>query len=327
MNKTETEQPKSRREAVWEVCDQLSAQGIKPSLRSVKMHYPRGSDTDVQKDVNGWFEHVFAQHARRRVIPTLPESVVKAMEAFWETASLEADNQFAKERKAHEDMRSEMREKLDSVLAELAQSKAAATKSEQDNVDLRLELSHRSTLLSDAEEEIKVLRRDLDELRRHLQKRDMDHQEELSHLRDTHERNLKAQREDFELQVKLVREAAAKQAEEHDRAMKRADDHYRDLERRSLMEIDSMRTRAKSAEELIERQRNTVHEREIELVELRTELRLIRETQQAQIDDLAKRNSALTSQLEQLQAKIERQEHAATGASDKAGSNDLPNNA
>ena len=109
--------------------------------------------------------------------------------------------------------------------------------------------------------------------------------------------------------------------------MKRADDHYRDLERRSLMEIDSMRTRAKSAEELIERQRNTVHEREIELVELRTELRLIRETQQAQIDVLAKRNSALTSQLEQLQAKIERQEHAATGASDKAGSNDLPNNA
>ena len=48
-------------------------------------------------------------------------------------------------------------------------------------------------------------------------------------LKDAHERNLKSQREDFELQVKLVREASATQAEEHQRAMTRADEHYRDL--------------------------------------------------------------------------------------------------
>jgi chromosome segregation ATPase len=319
MSKAVTEQTKGRREAVWEVCDQLSAQGIKPSLRSVKIHYPRGSDTDVQKDVNGWYEHVFSQHARRRMIPSLPDAVVKAMEAFWETASLEADSQFVKERQAHEDMRSALQGKLDGALAELAQAKAAAAKSDQDNVDLRLELSHRSTLLADAERENTELRRDQEALRNQLQQRDTDHKAEVSHMRDTHERNLKAQREDFELQVKLVREAAAQQSEEHQRAMTRADEHYRDLERRSLVEVDALRTKAKSADETIERLRGTVHEREVELVGLKTELRLIRESQQAQLDDLAKRNSALSSQIEQLQAKVERQETTPSRPKDHEG--------
>lgn len=292
MNKTEAEQPKSRREAVWEVCDQLSAQGIKPSLRSVKMHYPRGSDTDVQKDVNGWFEHVFAQHARRRVIPSLPEAVVKAMEAFWETASLEADNQFAKEHQAHEEMRAVLQEKLDGAMAELAQAKAAAAKSDQDNVDLRLELSHRSSLLDDAERENTELRKDQEALRSRLQQRDTEHKAELLRMRETHERNLKCQREDFELQVKLVREAAAQQSEEHQRAMARADEHYRDLERRSLTELDSLRMKAKSADELIERLRNTAHEREMELVGLRTELRLIQESLQGQLSRRSLRTRA-----------------------------------
>jgi len=276
---TEDTAKKTRREAVWEVCDQLSAQGIKPSLRSVKMHYPRGSDTDVQKDVNGWFEHVFAQYARRRVIPALPDSVVQAMEAFWETASVEADRQFVKEREALEKMRAELKQSLESTQAELAVMTAARTKSDQDNVDLRLELAHRTTLLEDAEKQIAALRLDLDELRRYSQRREQDLVEEAMRLKDAHERNLKAQREDFELQVKLVREASATQAEEHQRAMTRADEHYRDLERRSLVDVDAMRTHVKSANEAIERFRALAHERDLELAGARTELRMLREVQ------------------------------------------------
>lgn len=66
---------------------------------------------------------------------------------------------------------------------------------------------------------------------------------------------LKTQREDFERQVTLVREAAAQQAEEHQRALTRADAHYRDLERRALMEVDAVRTQLKAANESIERLR------------------------------------------------------------------------
>ncbi|MGE0013883.1 MAG: hypothetical protein AB7S62_16825, partial [Azoarcus sp.] len=101
--------------------------------------------------------------------------------------------------------------------------------------------------------------------------------------------------------------------------MTRADEHYRDLERRSLVEVDALRTKAKSADETIERLRSTVHEREMELVGLKTELRLIRESQQAQLDDLATRNSALTSHIEQLQAKVERQETAPSQSKDLEG--------
>ena len=295
---------KTRREAVWEVCDQLSAQGMKPSLRSVKMHYPRGSDTDVQKDVNAWYEFVFTQYARRRVIPALPDTVVKAMEAFWETASVEADSQFVKERETHEAIRAEMKDKLESALSELGQVKAAASKSEQDNVDLRLELSHRTTLLTEAEKEIEGLRRDLDELRRHIQKREQDLLEEMARAKAAHERALTYQREDFEAQVKLVREAATQQAADHQRAMTRADEHYRDLERRSLVEVDAMRTQLKTANEAIERFRALAHERDLELAGLRTEIRMVREAQKAQIEDLLERNLKLTEAIETSKARL-----------------------
>lgn len=296
--------PKNRREAVWDVCNQLSAQGMKPSLRSVKMHYPRGSDTDVQKDVNAWYEFVFTQFARRRVIPALPDAVVKAMEAFWETASVEADSQFVKEREAHESIRAEMKDKLESALSELGQIKAAASKSEQDNVDLRLELSHRSTLLTEAEKEIEGQRRDIEELRRHVQNREQDLLNEMARANDAHERSLTYQREDFEAQVKLVREAASHQTAEHQRAMNRADEHYRDLERRSLVEVDAMRTQLKGANEVIERFRTLANERDIELASVRTELKIVRENHKVQIEELQGRNESLTREVEQLRAKI-----------------------
>lgn len=302
---TEDTAKKTRREAVWEVCDQLSAQGIKPSLRSVKMHYPRGSDTDVQKDVNGWFENVFAQYARRRVIPALPDSVVQAMEAFWETASVEADRQFVKEREALEKIRVELKQSLESAQAELAVVTAARTKSDQDNVDLRLELAHRTTQLEEAEKQIDALRLDLDELRRYSHRREQDLVEEAMRLKDAHERNLKAQREDFELQVKIVREASASQAEEHQRAMARADEHYRDLERRSLVDVDAMRTHVKSANEAIERFRALAHERDLELAGARTELRMLREVQKHSDQEIER----LKADLDQMRAVADQQKN------------------
>ena len=98
---------------------------------------------------------------------------------------------------------------------------------------------------------------------------------------------MKAQREDFELQVKLVREASASQAEEHQRAMARADEHYRDLERRSLVDVDAMRTQVKSANEAIERFRALAHERDLELAGMRTELRMMREIQKQSDQEVA----------------------------------------
>lgn len=306
MSKTDTEPTPPRREAVWAVCDQLSAQGLKPSLRSVKMHYPRGSDTDVQKDVNGWYEHVFMQHARRRVIPALPDAVVRAMESFWETASLEADSQFVKAREAHETIQEELRAQLDAARAEAVEAKAAASKAEQEGVDLRLELSHRATLLEKAGKDITGLRRELDELRRHAQKREQDQHDEITRNKDAHESNLKAQREDFELQVKLVREAGAQQAEEHQRALSRSNEHYRDLERRSLVEVDTVRTQLKAANESIERFRTLAHERDLELVGLRTELRLVRDGHKTQIEELVQRNEKLTADVEALRERLAR---------------------
>lgn len=306
MSKSDTEPPPTRREAVWAVCDQLSAQGLKPSLRSVKMHYPRGSDTDVQKDVNGWYEYVFMQHARRRVIPALPDAVVRAMESFWETASLEADSQFAKAREAHEAIQAELKAQLGAARAESAEAKTVASKAERDAVDLRLELAHRTTDLESAEQDVTGLRQELDALRRHAQMREQAQHDEINRTKETHARTLTAQREDFELQVKLVREAAAQQAEEQQRALARSDEHYRDLERRALVEVDSARTQLKTANESIERYRTLAHDRDLELVGLRTELRLMRDGHKTQIDALVQRNEKLTADVEGLRERLAR---------------------
>lgn len=287
---------KGRRESVWEVCDQLASQGVKPSLRNVKMHYPRGSDTDVQKDVNAWYEHVFAQHGRRRVIPALPDAVVEAMEAFWETASTQADAQFAGEREAHAASQAQLQGELAALRAALAQTQERCVTSEQDNEDLRLTLSNANTRLEDATRQIEGLKLDLDEARRGAQKREQDLLDEIRYMKAAHERALQTQREDFELQVRLVREAAAQQSSDHQRAIERAEEHYRDLERRSLMEVDGARTKLKATEESVEKFRTLAHERDIEIANLRTELRLIKEAHQAQIDELAKRNADLAAE-------------------------------
>lgn len=304
MSKTDTEPTPPRREAVWAVCDQLSAQGLKPSLRSVKMHYPRGSDTDVQKDVNGWYEHVFMQHARRRVIPALPDAVVRAMESFWETASLEADGALVKARESHETIRAELEAQLDAARAQIAEAKVAASKAEQESVDLRLELSHRATLLESVEKDVTGLRRELDELRRNAQKREQDQHDEITRAQGAHALNLKTQREDFELQVKVMREAGMQQAEEYQRALARSNEHYRDLERRSLVEVDAARTQLKTANESIERYRTLAHDRDLELVGLRTELRFVRDAHKAQIEELARRNEKLTAEVEAFRARL-----------------------
>lgn len=304
MSKTDTEPTPPRREAVWAVCDQLSAQGLKPSLRSVKMHYPRGSDTDVQKDVNGWYEYVFMQHARRRVIPALPDAVVRAMESFWETASLEADGALVKARESHETIRAELEAQLDAARAEIAEAKVAASKAEQESVDLRLELSHRATLLESVEKDVTGLRRELDELRRNAQKREQDQHDEITRAQGAHALNLKTQREDFELQVKVMREAGMQQAEEYQRALARSNEHYRDLERRSLVEVDAARTQLKTANESIERYRTLAHDRDLELVGLRTELRFVRDAHKAQIEELARRNEKLTAEVEAFRARL-----------------------
>lgn len=294
---------KGRREAVWEVCDQLSAQGVKPSLRSVKMHYPRGSDTDVQKDVNAWYEHVFTLHSRRRVIPTLPDSVVKAMEVLWETASVEAESQFVKERNGLQSIRDELKMQLDSTLSDLSHAQSAAARFEQENADLRMELANRSTLLEESNKLLATLQLDMENLRSYSQKREQDLVEEARRQKEAHELHFKVQRDDFELQVNLVREASVRQSEEYQRAMSRAESHYRDLESRSLVEVDAVRTQLKSANEVVERFRALAHERELEIARIRTELKMVSATHQFQIDELRERNRSLSREVEEFRVK------------------------
>lgn len=298
--------PKGRRETVWAVCDQLSSQGIKPSLRSVKMHAPRGSDTDVQKDVNGWYEQVFAQHARRRVIPALPEAVVKAMEAFWETAALEANSQFMNAREAQAETERELKEQLAAVEAALAEARVAATAADQALEAVRLALSQRTLEHEAALKDAAALRHDLDVLRREAHSREQTLLEELARSQAAQVQTLKAQREDFEAQVKLIREGAAQQAEAHQRALARADEHYRDLEHRALQEVDAVRLRVKRAEDAAERFRTLAHERDLALAGLKTELALLKTTQHTQIDELITRNATLAAAFEAIQVEIRR---------------------
>lgn len=301
---TEDTVKKTRREAVWEVCDQLSAQGIKPSLRAVKMHYPRGSDTDVQKDVNGWFEHVFAQHARRRAIPSLPDSVVQAMEAFWAVACEDAAAAWAAERAEYDRNMSVARGDLDVAQGKVSQLVAAAELAARELSALRAQVSDYKEGSVRLEKELEHARQELHALTHRAEIREQDLLAELKRSREAHDRALIAQRDDFETQVRLVREAAAQQASDHQREMAKADAHYRDLESRSLLEIDATRQRLKGAEDTAERFRSAVHDRELENAGLKTELRLLRDAQREQFDDLVRRNEAFAAVVDDLQAKL-----------------------
>ena len=81
----------TRQELTWRACDALAAAGKKPSINLVRewtiasTGAKKGSDGDVQKDINGWFDDVL-KLKRDSVIDGLPDAVGSLARDLWRLA-------------------------------------------------------------------------------------------------------------------------------------------------------------------------------------------------------------------------------------------------
>lgn len=111
---------KDRRTAVWTVCDHLATvDNVKPTVREVRRYYSYGSTTDVQNDINAWWDVMLAFYRDRYTRPGLPASVVEGMEAIWTLALEEAG-------KTTEAAKLEAQQQIAAAMEEMTASRAAA---------------------------------------------------------------------------------------------------------------------------------------------------------------------------------------------------------
>jgi chromosome segregation ATPase len=86
-------------------CDALAAAGRKPSIGLVRewtlssAGIKKGSDGDVQKDINGWFEDLL-KLKRDNAVAGLPDAVGALAREFWRLSIDSADETLAAEREA-----------------------------------------------------------------------------------------------------------------------------------------------------------------------------------------------------------------------------------
>ncbi len=86
-------------------CDALAAAGRKPSIGLVRewtlssTGIKKGSDGDVQKDINGWFEDLL-KLKRENAVAGLPDAIGNLAREFWRLAIDSADETLAAERAA-----------------------------------------------------------------------------------------------------------------------------------------------------------------------------------------------------------------------------------
>jgi chromosome segregation ATPase len=125
---------KDRRSSVWAVCDHLAtAEKVKPSVREVRRHYTRGSDSDVQTDINAWWEALFGFYRDRHTRPNLPVGVVEGVEALWNLALGEAA-------KTVKEIQAVAEQQIAGAMEEMAASRAAAEAAREETRDLAAKL-------------------------------------------------------------------------------------------------------------------------------------------------------------------------------------------
>ena len=95
-----------RRTLTWQACDALAAAAKKPSIGAVRewtlatTGAKRGSDTDVQADVNAWYQELLKLRHTALSIPHLPDPIAALAREFWVKANEAATDALAAEREA-----------------------------------------------------------------------------------------------------------------------------------------------------------------------------------------------------------------------------------
>lgn len=276
---------RDRRSAVWEVCDRLAEQHIKPTRQIVAAHYPHGSAGDVQRDINDWYAQVFTRHTHIKRIPGIPDEVVKFWQDAWEQSFVRASSAFDLERQDFDQERKGFEGAMATKTQELAQALrdseqyAAALEAERAVVEqMRRELADVTSARAEearradrAEAQLSERTVERDAIREKLSDAERRHEQELVSLREDHRIHLHEMREDHDRSVSsLLRSqeelvgALKAQIEHlqiaHAEGMTRFDEQFKRLQVDSLLQLDKARTelreeRDAQAQGLIDRER------------------------------------------------------------------------
>jgi len=202
-----------RQNLSWTACDTLAAQGKKPSIGLVRewtiatTGAKKGSDGDVQKDINEWYADLL-KLKRHKGVSGLPDAVATLTRELWRYAVESANDGLAAERTALAGEKAEAEKLID-----LAQEDTLAA------IEIANELKGKLTIANAAllgrDEQIKRLEQALAEQRATLQAKD----ERLAGLADE----------------------LSRKAEEHAGGLAELDG----LRKHSLLEIDRARTESR----------------------------------------------------------------------------------
>ncbi|WP_211460517.1 DNA-binding protein [Collimonas silvisoli] len=159
-----------RQNLSWAACDALAAEGKKPSIGLVRewtiatTGVKRGSDGDVQKDINEWYADLL-KLKRDKSVAGLPDAVAALTRELWRFAVESANDSLAVERTALAEEKAEAEKLID-----LAQEDTLAAIEIANELKGKLTIAN-ATLLG-RDEQIKRLEEMLSEQRATLQAKD-----------------------------------------------------------------------------------------------------------------------------------------------------------
>lgn len=103
--------------AVWQAADQLFAQGIRPTVVSVREITKRGSAGTINASLKDWWAHLSQQIATSDKRPDVPEPIVESLRQLWTAALEQADIALLSHRQESERLIKEAQERQADALA------------------------------------------------------------------------------------------------------------------------------------------------------------------------------------------------------------------
>ena len=139
---------RDRRTLTYAACDAIAAVGKKPSISSVRewtlstQGKKQGSDTDVQGDINAWFQELLALKQEKLVVSGLPDEVAALARALWIKACESAAERLNTERAENQMLVTTAEQKVAMATAQIAQANQR-TESVQHDFDVAREAIRR----------------------------------------------------------------------------------------------------------------------------------------------------------------------------------------
>ena len=119
---------RDRRTLTYAACDAIAAAGKKPSISSVRewtlstQGKKQGSDTDVQGDINAWFQELLALKQEKLVVSGLPDEVAALARAMWIKACESAAERLNTERAENQLLITAAEEKVQAAAAQITEA-------------------------------------------------------------------------------------------------------------------------------------------------------------------------------------------------------------